>query len=252
MDGQNGVAEQSATAAAELARLLNRVIENVNIKSVDGAEWWSTEIDTLCLKMKPLWAQVGITKPGVAVERWNPPINDPSNPMDDSAGWHRSLITRDPDTESHRGLIVESSNGELHWNTTAKRLKGLLYVLRAWVVWIDQRWPDTLDAKPQNDGHAAPDTEITDDWRYALSLLESSDHLKAIAKHFYDHGRTIRVSKSELLDNRDAFPKSEYADNTVAKQIRRLITAWITAKPRAFWTIKGTAKTGWLLKRIPN
>lgn len=71
-------AERSATAAAaELRRLLRRFVANVEAKSIEQREWWSTNIDTLTDLMGPLWAQIGFKKPGVSVEVWKRPIIEP-------------------------------------------------------------------------------------------------------------------------------------------------------------------------------
>lgn len=130
----------SAAAAAELRRLLSVVIANIEAKSIDRSEWWSTEIDTLSDQMRPLWSEIGIAKPGVSVALNKrvivDPVADPLRPV----AWSRSFITRHPDTGAQRQIMLAAGDDSKRFNTTANALQRLLYVVRAWIDWIDSRY----------------------------------------------------------------------------------------------------------------
>lgn len=111
---------------------------------------------------------------------------------------------------------------------------------------------DSLERSERDHGAPIDTIGIDEQWRYALSLLEGADNLLEIAKHLFDHGQKIRVSKADLLSNHDAFPGSEYQPGSVAKQIRRMREAWGTAPRRCLWSIEGDERKGWLLKKLSN
>lgn len=81
-------------------------------------------------------------------------------------------------------------------------------------------------------------------WERGLELLKRSPDSKALAEDL--RGRRYRASKDELLENRDAFPKSSYASGSVTKKVRRINETWSKARPPVPLYIEGDERSGFL------
>lgn len=126
----NGAADPNP-ANAELRRLLRSSIGKAKRAASDDREWWSTEIDTLCEKMAPLWRACGIETPGI----WT----DGGNKLHPSPVACIHLKTLDPDTQAVRGTILQSGQGEDAYNAPARAVVELMDVAERWIDWLELR-----------------------------------------------------------------------------------------------------------------
>lgn len=171
--------QTESAAATELRRLLKRIIVNVETKSIDQSEWWSTGLDTLTEKMRPLWSQIGIERPGLYVQQRKRRINDPKT--EPPGHWFKDFITHDPDEDSERRLTLACGNGIEQWNTTANSLKSLLYVVQAWIDLLETKFLTTKETtafRSETDLEVSP--ESISDWDLAKKVL--TDKKKILAQ----------------------------------------------------------------------
>jgi hypothetical protein len=217
-------AERSATAAAELRRLLNRIIANVEAKSIDQSEWWATEIDTIAERMRPLWSQIGIERPGLSVEVWEPPATDPSaKPRRKSAKpkrWHRSLVMRDPDTGAKRTIMLAAGDDCQRWNATARAVEPLLYVVQSWIDWVDLIQHET---RHKTEGTLS-------DWEEALNALGTKPKILAIKLKESANGLTHKeMLKTGGVDGNDS-AAARVARNRIEVAWNKLRQKWIAER----------------------
>lgn len=152
------------SANAELRLLLKAAIGKAKRAAKDDREWWSTEVDTLCEKMAPLWPTCGIKTPGI----WT----DGGNKLHPSPEPCVRLKTLDPDTQAERGTILQSGRGEDAYNAPARAVLDLMDVAERWIDWlelhgqIEQCVSSTTPIKVQR-------KQMTNRWEALRSDLES-------------------------------------------------------------------------------